>query len=118
MLHLQEGNFQQYQRLCNDTAVHLYWTALTINRTLTEKETLIVSLRRITNKRPENASDGWQPPKFIHEQRRKGQPTADGSESPGMLLDSPVTASGRFVLSASLANKGSKERWGEESRRP
>ncbi|XP_045658320.1 interferon-induced protein with tetratricopeptide repeats 2-like [Ursus americanus] len=62
-LHLCYRNFQEYQRLHDDTAIRHCLQGLNINGTMTEKEKLIVNLRKIAHKRlSENASDavGWQ----------------------------------------------------------
>ncbi|MBZ3887963.1 Interferon-induced protein with tetratricopeptide repeats 2 [Sciurus carolinensis] len=113
VLHLRYGNFQQYQRLCDASAIHHYLEGLNIRGSLTEKGKLIINLRRIANKRlSENASDavGWQLSRFIHELNRKGVPTAGGpGRGLGGLMGNPASDPGRFGPSGSLDGKGSND---------
>lgn len=100
-LHLCYRNFQEYQRLHDDTAIRHCLQGLNINGTMTEKEKLIVNLRKIAHKRlSENASDavGWQLSRFIRELNRKGQPRG-----------SPPAEAGGVVPSGPRAEKGSEE---------
>ncbi|XP_044092755.1 interferon-induced protein with tetratricopeptide repeats 2-like [Neovison vison] len=102
VLHLRYGNFQQYQRLQDDTAIHHYLQGLNINGTVTEKEKLIVNLRKIAHKRlSKNASDaiGWQLSRFIRELNRKGH-----------QWDSVPAETSGVVPPALRAEKGSEEK--------
>ncbi|VTJ84903.1 Hypothetical predicted protein [Marmota monax] len=113
VLHLRYGNFQQYQRLSDDAAIHHYLAGLNIHGSLTEKGKLIINLRRIANKRlSENASDavGWQLSRFIQELNRKGQSTAGGpGRGLGCPLGNPASDAGRFDPSVSLDGMGRNE---------
>lgn len=105
VLHLRYGNFQQYQRLRDDTAIHHYLQGLNINGTVTKKEKLIVNIRKIAHKRlSKNASDamGWQLSRFIRELNRKGHP-----------WDSVPSEASRVVPPALRAEKGSEEKTAE-----